>query len=280
MSSLAEVTNRVCDVIETRAEKNLNYGVVLIPDGLLAQIPEMRQLVEEVNAVHYEGTRCIEAETLLKGLVESELSRRKGLGQFNRGTFQCHTHSLLYQARSALPTNFDCNLGYNLGYAAGVLAGSAGTWGGNLGGTGAARTGLLVSVENLTKGAGGKTTLDELTEKPKLVFPESSSVDEWQIAAYPLAHFVSISETNIGTKRTSHQRRDRDQRSANPGPVQFSGPLADAKLFSKSAGKAASELREAERLVAEVKLLASSNCRSEVLDGLTAYLKAALKLMD
>ena len=53
----------------------------------------------------------IEAETLLKGLVESELSRRKGVGLFRGGGFSAKTHSLSYQSRSALPTNFDCNLG-------------------------------------------------------------------------------------------------------------------------------------------------------------------------
>jgi len=53
--TLADITNLVCDVIETRAENGFNYGVVLIPDGLLAKIPEMRQLLEEVNAIHKSG---------------------------------------------------------------------------------------------------------------------------------------------------------------------------------------------------------------------------------
>lgn len=54
----------------------------------------------------------IDTEVLLKTIVQTELSRRKSLGSFRKGaSFNCKTHFLAYQGRSALPTAFDCDLG-------------------------------------------------------------------------------------------------------------------------------------------------------------------------
>ncbi|KAF8817765.1 phosphofructokinase domain-containing protein, partial [Cardiosporidium cionae] len=54
----------------------------------------------------------IDTEILLKRMVETELARRKSIGTFKKGAFFCKTHFLAYQGRSALPSNFDCDLGY------------------------------------------------------------------------------------------------------------------------------------------------------------------------
>ncbi|CAD7946319.1 unnamed protein product [Amoebophrya sp. A120] len=322
--SLASVTDAICDVIEQRADRNMNYGVVLIPDGLLALIPEMRELVEEVNAIHkskrvfpkkvsdlvgllspfshgvfsnlpdqiqyqiltfaspsndefhsrYVDVANIEAELLLRGLVESELSRRKGFGQYRGGGFLCHTHSLSHQARSALPTNHDCNLGYTLGYTAALFALES-------------KTGLLVTVENQA----------------------TDSVDNWIVGGAVLSHLVSIKETNIGIRRTDKAARAYsvrmesahgpddlvsealasgqllpppvDREPVNPGPVQFSGPLAETKLITQRLlAPSGNALRQVEKLCKEIKLLASANCRSKVLDGLCAYMKSGLDLVN
>ena len=39
------------------------------------------------------------------------------------GSFTCQAHSLAYQGRGAMPTNFDCDLGYTMGYGAGPRKG-------------------------------------------------------------------------------------------------------------------------------------------------------------
>ena len=39
--TLAQVTSSIADVICQRAEKDKNYGVVLIPEGLIDFIPEV-----------------------------------------------------------------------------------------------------------------------------------------------------------------------------------------------------------------------------------------------
>lgn len=41
----------IADVICARADRGLDYGVVLLPDGLLAAIPELATLVADLNAL-------------------------------------------------------------------------------------------------------------------------------------------------------------------------------------------------------------------------------------
>jgi len=47
--SLKQVVDMVVEVIRARAMKNLNFGVVLIPEGLIEFIPEMGLLIAELN---------------------------------------------------------------------------------------------------------------------------------------------------------------------------------------------------------------------------------------
>lgn len=312
---LADITNLLCDVIEARAELGLNYGVVLVPDGLLSRIPEMRQLLDEVNQIHKSGVTSdlthyltplsqgvfvnlpdqiqyqirmfvspanevhrfryvdmtnIEAETLLKGLVESELSRRKGVGLFRGGGFSAKTHSLSYQSRSALPTNFDCNLGYTMGYGAAVLVDGG-------------FTGLLVNVEK--------------TKEP---------VENWQLSGVLLTSVITIKETNIGIKRTENAQRSysvfveptglllsgesvfshnmpppAQRQPINPGPVQFDGPLS-LKQSCRLIGliDRNEKLVKVSKLCKELKLLASASCRTPALDAICASLTSSLQIVQ
>ena len=49
--SLDKVVDIICDSIVKRADKGNNFGVVLIPEGLVEFIPEIKQLIEELNDV-------------------------------------------------------------------------------------------------------------------------------------------------------------------------------------------------------------------------------------
>jgi len=53
--SLGEIVNKICDVIIKRAAKGINHGVVVIPEGLIEFVPEMRTLIDELNDLmgHY-----------------------------------------------------------------------------------------------------------------------------------------------------------------------------------------------------------------------------------
>ena len=47
--SLAEVVNNVASVIIDRAKRNINHGMVLIPEGLIEFIPEFNTLIEDIS---------------------------------------------------------------------------------------------------------------------------------------------------------------------------------------------------------------------------------------
>ncbi|KAF4674979.1 hypothetical protein FOL47_008428 [Perkinsus chesapeaki] len=112
----------------------------------------------------------LESELLLKSLVARELPRKRqkllqadhtlprlsGNRLIDDFAACCHTHSLHIQGRSAMPSNFDSDLGYSIGYGAGAFIH-------------AGKTGLLVSAEGLEK-----------------------DVEDWTIVGVPLTSVVSV----------------------------------------------------------------------------------------
>jgi pyrophosphate--fructose-6-phosphate 1-phosphotransferase len=50
-TSLAEVVDYLTDIVAKRAEKGLNYGIILIPEGLVEFIPEVKALIAELNTL-------------------------------------------------------------------------------------------------------------------------------------------------------------------------------------------------------------------------------------
>lgn len=49
--TLQELVAKLIDVIVGRAVINRNYGVVLVPEGLIEFIPQMNQLISEINKI-------------------------------------------------------------------------------------------------------------------------------------------------------------------------------------------------------------------------------------
>ncbi|EPS65871.1 pyrophosphate--fructose 6-phosphate 1-phosphotransferase subunit beta, partial [Genlisea aurea] len=49
--TLKNVTDYISDVVSERAERGFNYGVILIPEGLIDFIPEVQQLIAELNEI-------------------------------------------------------------------------------------------------------------------------------------------------------------------------------------------------------------------------------------
>jgi pyrophosphate--fructose-6-phosphate 1-phosphotransferase len=148
--SFAEIVKKAVDLILERHQKGKNYGVLLMPEGLLEFVPEIRLLLDEWNALSSDALiesslspaalatyrslpasireelrkrdphgnlaiSQVETEDLFIQLVKEELQRR----QF-RGSWHVQTHFLGYEGRSALPTNFDANYAYCLGRLAAV----------------------------------------------------------------------------------------------------------------------------------------------------------------
>jgi len=68
--SLEDIVNYVVDIITQRRLKGINHGVVLVPEGLVEFIPEMRTLIQELNKVLAEYETDIKDLPTLKNKQE------------------------------------------------------------------------------------------------------------------------------------------------------------------------------------------------------------------
>jgi diphosphate-dependent phosphofructokinase len=158
--TLTDVVREVADLVAQRAAAGKNFGVVLVPEGIIAAIPELCTLIDEISRLLNAGIAAdaipalltpwsaavlsylppvvrnqlfleressgaiqlsqISSETLLAELVASDLAARAKAGTF-KGKFATVNTSFGYQARSSMPTNFDCSLGDALGRTAAIL---------------------------------------------------------------------------------------------------------------------------------------------------------------
>lgn len=49
--SVEAITNQLADIVMERAAKGKNYGVILVPEGLIEFIPEFTKLIGEMNDI-------------------------------------------------------------------------------------------------------------------------------------------------------------------------------------------------------------------------------------
>lgn len=274
--------------------------MVLVPEGVLAAIPELRTLISEMNGLFREGLVAPDAiaarltpwsaavlsflppairaqlfleressgaiqlsqvstEALLAHLVGSELTRRAAAGAY-KGKFATVTASLGYQARSALPSNFDCALGATLGRTAAALV---------LGGFG----GYMATARNLTAPP-GEWEAAGVPLSAMMSSPRAGSVQAAAYASLPAPataaaehdgkHSTASGGAGAGASSSSSSSSSSSARAApsgsrpviesapvdvhgpafaelkrrlplwlhadsfaNPGPIQFDGPTAD-----------------------------------------------------
>ncbi|MCE5316743.1 MAG: diphosphate--fructose-6-phosphate 1-phosphotransferase [Parachlamydia sp.] len=164
--TLADITDAIADLIAVRSAKGKDYGVILIPEGIVEFIPEVRALIQELNTLLAKGPlteelkkqltpesqRCftsipaivqaqllmerdphgnvqvtkIETERLLVEMVQQELNRRAKAGTFT-GKFSPVPLFCGYEGRSAFPSLFDAHYCYALGHVAALLVSSKAT---------------------------------------------------------------------------------------------------------------------------------------------------------
>ena len=153
--TLQEVVDSLCTIIVKRAEEGRNYGVILIPEGLVEFIPDITTLIGQINTLLAQGKEDvtqhlsshsaqtftflpaeIRSQLLLErdphGNVQvSQIATEKMLMQLVKerlktwsgysGKFNPVAHFLGYEGRSGYPSNFDANYCYALGYTAAAL---------------------------------------------------------------------------------------------------------------------------------------------------------------
>ena len=175
--TLGEIVEEIAQVVAQRAAKGLNFGTVLVPEGLIEFIPAMRALIQELNDLLADGKEfdvnglsagakqlyeslpeaiakqltmdrdphgnvqvsLIETEKLLIEMVGKRLAEMKAAGQYT-GKFATQHHFFGYEGRCAVPSNFDADYCYSLGQTASELIAGG-------------KTGYMATVRNLTRPA-------------------------------------------------------------------------------------------------------------------------------
>lgn len=125
---LDQIVDQIADLIATRAAIGKDYGVILIPEGILECIPGFQEQLEEMQtqlALEKDShgniqVSKIETERFLIPLVEQKLSKMKAEGRY-QGKFNPQPLFYGYEGRSALPTNFDASYAYGLGVVSALL---------------------------------------------------------------------------------------------------------------------------------------------------------------
>lgn len=200
--TLQDVVNDIADLICKRSIDSKNYGIILIPEGLLEFIPDCSLLFKELaklnsvglsseieKSLSTESVKCfrafpeeikkqlfldrdphgnlqvskIETERLLIALVTENLKLRKQAGVY-AGNFTPQPLFCGYEGRACSPSNFDANYCYTLGHVAAVLIQN------NL-------TGYMAAVKNLAQ-----------------------PVKAWLPIGIPLASMMVFEDRNEGSK--------------------------------------------------------------------------------
>jgi pyrophosphate--fructose-6-phosphate 1-phosphotransferase len=255
-TKLADIVSSIADMVEARANLGKNYGSVVIPEGLIESIPELRLLISEIDAAFeskvdltladlredltlwskalldslpaYIQAQLMlsrttdrrmllsqaETERLLAHFVDIELELRKKKGTY-KGSFSVVCSFIGYQARGAMPTNFDTTYAYNLGHIAAVLVEHGGC------------SGYMATVNNLKADvsqwqAGGVPITAMMFSDP------TSSIESERGLCVPTAH-IDLSSPSYKAFLEMKKKCATMDMYENPGPVQFKGPTADCK---------------------------------------------------
>jgi pyrophosphate--fructose-6-phosphate 1-phosphotransferase len=163
--SLEKVVADIVSLIEERAKFGKEYGVILIPEGIIEFLPDMKALIKELNFLVASAVTDNVREKLSDKskttfeILPEEFQKQLLLDRDPHGNVQVskiETERLLislvtkalnvkmsaqpifcgYEGRSALPSNFDANYCYALGRLAAVAIRRK-------------RTGYIVSFKNL-----------------------------------------------------------------------------------------------------------------------------------
>lgn len=153
--SFDHIISDIAEMIVKRAEMDHHFGVVLIPEGVIEFIPEMKQLIVELNQIiaknqedpvaqlSQEAKKTFESipkniqEQLImdrdphgnvqvshiateKLIVEALKKKLKSIPEY-KGKFNPVEHFFGYEGRAAYPSNFDANYCYALGRVSAVL---------------------------------------------------------------------------------------------------------------------------------------------------------------
>lgn len=306
--TLADIVGSISDMVEARAQEGKHYGSVVIPEGLIESIPEIRLLLQELDAAYASSSegkdgpphtakglkegltlwsRALldslpeymqaqllwqrthanrvdlsqaETERLLAHFVDLELQHRKKMGTYN-GTFSVVCSFIGYQARGAMPSNFDINYAYNLGAVTTVLVAN------ELSGYMATLHNLKEDVAHWTAGGVPITALMTSSTDNRVAVPDSKL--DLQSASY----------LSFARRKGEWAVQDCYE---NPGPLQFCGPTASLCTETLQAEEFCylQEVGALYSALARLKEQCHPGCSSAVLRAATGSLEALAGVLD
>ncbi|WP_201456992.1 diphosphate--fructose-6-phosphate 1-phosphotransferase [Chlamydia sp. 17-3921] len=149
---LKTIIHKICSIIADRATMEKYYGIILIPEGIIEFIPEITNLIKEIETLPDNANKISqlspESQLLIRSfptlIIDQLLHDRDAHGNvyvskisieklliylvqnhlrkyFKSVPFNAISHFLGYEGRSGVPTKFDNDYGYCLGFGAGVL---------------------------------------------------------------------------------------------------------------------------------------------------------------
>jgi len=193
---LKHIVSEITDLIRRRAAAGKNYGIVLIPEGLVEFVPDLQESVPhlEHDAHGNLAVSQIETEKLLVDLVQKQIP------------FQAQTHFFGYEGRCCLPSNFDANYTYGLGVSAAEALRSG-------------LTGIICGMRHMHKSP--EEWLPTFTPLVNLLHLEVRKGKEKPVIAKALVDLHGKPYKAL----TQHRKRwELDDLYLQPGPIQFFGP--------------------------------------------------------
>ncbi len=76
--SLKDIVHGIADMVAARTKEGKNYGTVVVPEGLIGFIPEIRLLVQEISDIHAEVKAAASAEPVTVAQMKARLSSWNG----------------------------------------------------------------------------------------------------------------------------------------------------------------------------------------------------------
>lgn len=211
--TLEDILNDITTLIIERAKIGKNYGVILIPEGIIEFIPSLPKETFEGMNVSYDSHGNLEVSKLDTERVFIELIKKRIPSDI---PFSPMPLFLGYEGRSAYPSYFDACYTYSLGHVAALLASQG-------------ATGQMATVNSLKK-----------------------PVEEWGFKGISLLSLFDLEERKgtmkpvikkallniegpqyLEYKRTAEQDRMNDNY-RSPGPIQYWGPaeIVDSRTLS------------------------------------------------
>ena len=252
--NLSQIVDYMANIIINRSKKGYNYGVVLIPEGLIEFIEECSVLIEELNSINYQSEQELNDKlsatsmTTFKSLptliqdqllldrdshgnlklsqIDTQLLLIEMLNDYFKENqidipFNGISHFFGYEGRCGAPSAFDASFTYNLGLVAGSLV---------LGG----HTGYMAAISRFDQAAKplgipllGLLDIEKRENKNAVVIKKA-------IVKLNTPAFTLFSE-----RRSIWAERDSF---SSPGPRQYWGPVAKRLPFSTTLNEHYSDL--------------------------------------